>query len=95
MCGVGPDCYHRHMTNHEIALDRFYADFTDALMIDALDHADEIGRSVPDPDTAPDPEFAHMSAQERDDTLDDIAREDAAEAVQREWMQRNRWSSAW
>jgi hypothetical protein len=62
------------MTNTENALNHYFADFTDGLMHDALDHEAETAPDV-EPDFAPDPDFAGMSIPEIHDILDEQERE--------------------
>ena len=53
-------------------------DMTNALIEDAIDHAEEIGRSIVDQENAPDQEFAGQSIPEIWEALDEIAYEEWA-----------------
>lgn len=58
--------------------EKFMTDMTNALIDDAIDHAEEIGRSIPDEDTAPDPAFDGMAIPVIWEILDEIAYEEWA-----------------
>lgn len=73
------------MTDNEI--DRFYGDMTNANVEDSLDHEAEIAEFF-DPDSAPDPEFADMAAEERTIALEDIAIDEYNEQWEREFIRR-------
>lgn len=56
--------------------DEFMTEMTNALINDAIMHADEIARSIPDPEFAPDPAFEGMCFPEIEQALADFAAED-------------------
>lgn len=73
-------------------IDAFYADMTRENMLDALDHMAEVEASEPDPDTAPDPDFADMAWPEIVEIIEEQEAEQRAYDEQCEYDRRNRWA---